>query len=119
MVTRTQCLARAAFVSIEARNEARKLDKDFRSFAKSFPALIHACGLAQAVAFALAKKHNDYLGDLIEVLKDVGHSRITSPAELRRLVCELDVSAYLRLSRDALDAAGWLKRYVEALAEDH
>ena len=30
----------------------------------------------------------------------------------------LPVAAYVRLSRDALDAAVWLKRYVEALFED-
>ena len=113
MNTRSQCLARAAF----ARINARKPDKEFSSFAKAFPALIHACGLAQAVAFALAKKRNAYLDDLTEVLNAGGHSGINSPVELRRLACELHVPAYLRLSRDAISAASWLKRYVEALGE--
>ena len=49
-----------------------KPDKEYVSFAKKFPALIHTCGLAQAVAFALAKKEANYIADLSEVLKAAG-----------------------------------------------
>ena len=56
--TRGQKLAQAAFPCIEQRHSSlnEKQFKEYTSFAKKFPALIHTCGLAQAVAFALAKK---------------------------------------------------------------
>ncbi len=42
----------------------KEFDEYHESFAKKFPALIHTCGLAQAVAFALAKKETGYVEDL-------------------------------------------------------
>ncbi len=92
-------------------------DKDFQTFAKRFPALIHTCGLAQAVVFGMAKGRNAYLEDFTEVLRAGGHPEITSLQELRRQACEQSMVAYLRLSRDAINAASWLKRYVEAIGE--
>ena len=49
-------------------------NKEYVSFAKKFPALIHTCGLAQAVAFALAKggQQGVYAEDLAAVLQTVG-----------------------------------------------
>jgi len=97
-----------------------QLHKDYVSFAKKFPALIHTCGLAQAVAFARAKgkQQEEYAIDLGAVLKEGGHPAISSVESLARLTREESVSGYLRLSRDAIDAAVWLKRYVEAASPD-
>jgi CRISPR-associated protein Cmr5 len=92
----------------------RKPGEAFRSFAREFPSLVHSCGLAQAVAFARAKKHETYLQDLAAVLKEIGHAEAASPEGLERATREHAVPAYVRLSRNALQAAGWLKRYVEA-----
>ena len=117
--TRSQKLAQAAFPAVQNRKET--LDPkgfgDYTSFAKKFPALVHACGLAQAVAFAVAKKETEYLTDLAAVLKGGGHTKMENGSALAEQTRCLPVSGYLRLSRDAIDAASWLKRYVEALGD--
>ncbi len=118
--TRSQKLAQAAYARIALHtNSGRKNpDKEYVSFAKKFPALIHTCGLAQAVAFALAKKHTDYIADLTEVLRAADHSEMTGQDPLDRHARTQQLTGYLRLSRDAINAASWLKRYVEAATPD-
>ena len=105
--TRSQRFAQRAYQQIRAR----KPNDEYSSFARSFPSLIHMCGLAQAIAFAKAKKKNDYVKDLAEVLS-------TQAETLEKDSREQPVAVYIRLSRNALEAAGWLKRYVEAMKED-
>jgi CRISPR-associated protein Cmr5 len=114
--TRSQKLAREAY----ARIDSRKPSADYVSVAKRFAAMIHSCGLAQAVAFALAKKshHKDYLEDLVMVLTRGGHQNLASAQALATATREQSVPSYLRLSRDAIEAAVWLKRYVEAIGEE-
>jgi len=118
--TRSQRLAQAALPRIQSRMQGlrEKAFDEYRSFVKKFPALIHTCGLAQAVAFALAKQENDYIEDLAAVLRDSGHPEITSAQTLHERARTQPLSGYLRLSRDAINAAGWLKRYVEAAGEE-
>jgi CRISPR-associated protein Cmr5 len=112
--TRSQKLAQAAFARIAKYG---KPNKEYVSFAKRFPALIHTCGLAQAVAFALAKKESGYVEDLAAVLNGSGHPEIDTALILHEQTRSLQLSSYLRLSRDAISAASWLKRYVEAAGE--
>jgi hypothetical protein len=80
--TRSQKLAQAAYSQIAVRtgNGQKKPEKEYVSFAKKFPALIHTCGLAQAVAFALAKKEAIYVTDLAEFGRDAAH--VTGPIRL-------------------------------------
>jgi CRISPR-associated protein Cmr5 len=105
-------------IAIHTKNGSRKPDKEFVSTAKKFPALIHTCGLAQAVAFALAKKDAEYIGYLAAVLKAAGHADVTDHQALDNQARTQPLSVYLRLSRDAINAASWLKRYVEAAGEE-
>lgn len=113
--TNTQKMAQAAYQRIVQRIVQRKPNKEFASFARGFPSLVHSCGLAQAVVFAKSKGHHEeYLEDLAAVLGAIGHSEANSPDALERTIREQSVAAYVRLSRNALQAAGWLKRYVEA-----
>lgn len=118
--TRSQKLAQAAYsqIAIHTQNGKRKPDKEFISTVKKFPALIHTCGLAQAVAFALAKKDSEYIGYLAAVLRAAGHAALTDHAKLDHKARTEPLSVYLRLSRDAINAASWLKRYVEAAGEE-
>jgi CRISPR-associated protein Cmr5 len=113
-LTNSQKMAQAAYKQITDR----KPDKEFASFARSFPSLIHACGLAQAVAFARAKKRDAYLTDLTAVLAAAGHADAATAERLEAAIRESSVAAYVRLSRNALQAAGWLKRYAEAGAPE-
>lgn len=115
--TNSQKMAQAAYASIHLRASPGVPEK-YASFARSFPSLAHTCGLAQAVAFAKAKGHGQYLDDLAAVLKEIGHAEAASADSFERAMREHPVPAYVRLSRNALQAAGWLKRYVEAVAPE-
>ncbi|GAB4137154.1 MAG: type III-B CRISPR module-associated protein Cmr5 [Thermogutta sp.] len=114
-ITRSQRIAQTAYSRIAARGTP---NKEYVARAKRFPALIHTCGLAQAVAFGMAKEFSDYLEDLAAVLQAAGDSEIRSVGDLDRFARSRPLVQYLRLSRDALTAASWLKRYAEALGED-
>jgi CRISPR-associated protein Cmr5 len=118
MHTRSQKFAQAAYPRIQTRHTSlqAKQFKEYVTFAKKFPALVHTCGLAQAVAFAVAKKETDYISDLSEVLRASGHAELTAPTSLLLCSQSAQLGDYMRLSRDAISAASWLKRYVEAVA---
>jgi len=111
--TNSQKMAQAAY----GRIRQRQPEREFVSFTRSFPSLVHSCGLAQAIAFAKAKGHDQYLQDLAEVLGAVGHSEAVTADKLEQATRECDVPGYIRLSRSTLQAAGWMKRYVEAVEE--
>lgn len=117
--TRSQKLAQEAYARVEQRKNGKAFS-EYTTFAKKFPALIHTCGLAQAVAFALAKKGvpSEYTADLAAVLNAGGHTEVTDATSLDAHTRADAVPSYLRLSRDAIDAAVWLKRYAEALSEE-
>lgn len=117
---RSQRIAQAAFAAVERRSDAAYL-----GFARSFPTLIHTSGLAQAVAFALAKgvsqrEKRQLIDDLCQVLHVSGCGWLQNVAAadgdaLDFQARSVDVTSYLRLTRQALQAATWLKRYAEAL----
>ena len=114
--TRSQQLAELAFKQVSQVDLQTKGDKNAREkyigFAKRFPSLIHSCGLAQAVAFAQSKAPDRFVNDLREVMNcDKQEPAFT--AEIR----SSDLPRYLQLSRTALQAAGWLKRYAEAILD--
>ena len=120
VATRSQKMAQEAFARVKGRDA---VTEEYRSFAREFPTLVHQCGLAQAVAFAQAKApkseaHRDYGNDLAAVLTKAEHADVATGAALATCSCSLAVSGYIRLSHDALDAANWIKRYVEALFDD-
>ena len=108
--TRSQRVAEAAFNAVEGRATEPKKDK-YLAFAREFPTLIHTCGLAQATAFALAKGkvHGLLLDDLAKV------SRGEDGKQFQKTVREAPLMDYLALTREALFAATWIKRYAEAL----
>lgn len=106
VATRNQEMAQRAFAAVKRR----VADPAYASFAKPFPALIQAAGLCQAVAFARVKRPA-VLEDLVATIG--AEQTIDAFAEHCR---EADVVTYVRLSRTALQAASWLKRYVESLA---
>lgn len=115
-------MAQAAYDCIANRNSGIP-SREYTTFAKKFPALVHTCGMAQSVAFAQAKgkkesNYLDYLSDLALVLQAAGNSVITVE-ELASQSRTNELTAYLRLSRNGLKAASWLKRYVEVANEDN
>ena len=111
---RSQVWAERAFARVDERLKDNHKSPKYVEFAKRFPSLIHACGLNQALAFALAK-NPVLLDDLAWVL---GREAEPAGEGLVTTVHRAEVAEYLQLSRDALTAAGWLKRYAEALRPD-
>jgi CRISPR-associated protein Cmr5 len=126
MLTRGQQAAQKAFAAVKQRLDTHEGDGDpakgylskYLSFARAFPTLIHTSGLAQATAFALAKgeEKGDVLGDLALVLGRGEAKGADFVAEARgEPGPAADLAGYIHLSREALSAASWLKRYAEAL----
>jgi CRISPR-associated protein Cmr5 len=101
--------AQVAYSCVSSRPRG---DKDYVQLAKKFPALVHNCGLAQAIAFVRAKENatgDDYVTHLTKTMgeeEDIGNS--SRSAHLMK---------YQHLTREAIESATWLKRYSEALLE--
>jgi len=112
--TTNQKMAREAYARITRRKPGEK----YASFAREFPVLVHSRGLAQAVAFALAKGEHqqEYVDDLAAVLRRAGWEQMGDARRLSQETHSQPVTHYLRLSRSVLAAAVWLKHYVEANA---
>lgn len=105
MITKEQLMAQAAFLSVSERQKDKNSFDEYKSFALSFPALIHSCGLVQAIAFARAKNKNDFINDLEKVFMAVDKS-----GNLQSRSREADIIEYTRISRNAISAASWIKR---------
>ena len=103
--TRQQQWAERAYQQVSKVAPAE--GKEYKSFSASFPALVHGCGLCQALAFAHAKSKTTYLNDLAKVLG-------TTIEPLMDESRAANTPRYQLLSREVMEAAAWLKRYAEA-----
>jgi len=110
MVRTTKQQVRAKKAS-ECFSSEKNVRDDYRQFAKKFPALVHSCGLAQAVAFAQAKDKDDYLDDLAGVMG------IMNGQVLGTISLAVDLVEYQQKTREAIECATWIKRYAEATEE--
>ena len=119
MPTRDQQRAQQAFSAIEAYKDRPEKEKaDYKSLVLGLPALIHDCGLCQAVAFLQAKKkghHHRVLSDLCRML--LGKTESERHDMLGTEVRHAELPRYQQLSMDALRCAEYLKRYAEAFLE--
>ena len=113
MSIRTQKYAQAAYpMVVEIQNSAGTLETNYRSVALNFPTMIMQSGLAQAIGFLMAKnkeEHQKLLSHLAELLG------FKSSEELHQEVLKSELKQYQLLTRQALDASSWLKRYTQAL----
>lgn len=108
-LTRQQRRAQVAYKCVLSRSKG---DENYNQIAKKFPALVHNCGLAQAIAFVLAKEGPTgevYIGHLTSTMGEADDIGNTSRGA--------DMMKYQRLTREAIESATWLKRYSEALLE--
>lgn len=118
--TRDQRMAGTALTRVQEAATDPAFRKKYRSRAMSFPAMVLQAGLAQSTGFLLAKsggkvrgdEYGQYLDDLAQV---TGHP--DGKALAKRAIDE-DVAGYRLLTRDVLDAAGWIKRMSQALIFD-
>ena len=106
-MTKEQSMAQKAFLRVSERQSESDFN-DYKSFALTFPSLIHSCGLVQAISFACSKKKNKYLEDLQAVFNEI------DTGDLAQRSREALIMEYMRISRHALSAASWIKRYCQA-----
>jgi CRISPR-associated protein Cmr5 len=91
-----------------------KKAREYRSFAKSFPTLIHTCGLCQAIVYAQAKSEQSkkVLDDFVQILEPQNQTELFIESTREKKMLD-----YTILSRQAMRAADWLKRQASALIE--
>lgn len=116
MNTRSRQHAANAHACVHNKIEHEYASK-YRALALSFPIMVLQSGLAQATGFLQAKSSGDneyqlYLSDLAGIL---GKS---SGENLHQAVIDSSLPDYQQLTRQALDASGWLKRYAQALLKE-
>jgi len=89
----------------------------YRALALSFPIMVLQSGLAQATGFLRAKSsgENEYQRYLTDLASILGKG---SGENLHKTVIDSSLPDYQQLTRQALDASGWLKRYAQALLKE-
>ncbi len=113
--TRSQEWAERACLKVRQRNETLNDNqkKEYASFAKRFPALVHSSGLAQAIAFAQSRgtgQSDKVLEDVASVLLNPG-----TPDQLGEKARKATVVEYMRLTHEVIQVASWVKRFAEAI----
>lgn len=119
MKMRAHCVAAAAYERVAARQTADNTKK-YGAIVHKLPGMILQNGLAQATGFLLAKgssapEHLLVLDDLNAVLCAGDAVKTSDRDTLHRQIIAADLQQTLKLTRQALEAAGWLKRYVQGL----
>lgn len=114
---RGHVVAQKAYDCVNVRiNFDRK--KEYGSLAHKLPVLILQNGLAQATGFLLAKNTDAHLAlmdDLAAVLGKQAAGAQSAGKILHAEIIQADVTQTMLLTRRSLEAAGWLKRYVQGV----
>lgn len=113
MHTRQQKKAQIAFKCI---SEAKISDrKTYLNFAKKFPVLVHNCGLAQSIAYINKNNSDDKISTYLKHLSSV--MSLKENDNLLKKSRNVELIEYQQLSKEATEAATWIKRYAEILLE--
>jgi CRISPR-associated protein Cmr5 len=122
--TRDQNRAQAAWRKIDdgrALAGDGRYGDDYKTQCRKLPALIHNCGLCQALAFLEAKGAGTDGGiHFRQVLNDL--ASVSGLAEdgpkLATKARTANVREYQRMTTEAMASAEWLKRYAEAALKE-
>lgn len=112
---RTHRMARCAYECVIAHQNA-DYKKPYGALAHKLPGMILQNGLAQATGFLLAKGKEEHLvlmDDLLAVLRTSHISTAETGAALHQQIIDANLEQTMRLTRSALEASGWIKRYVQ------
>lgn len=117
MQIRTHKYAEEAFPLIKAIKDKTlkqalddsKFEAKYRTLALNFPTMIMQSGLAQAIGFLMAKGKDEHQIILQHI------QTILDRPNLHADILASDIGQYQLLTRQALDATAWLKRYTQAL----
>lgn len=118
--SRDQKRAQAAYRAVsDAKSQAWR--KDYGRQCLRLPALIHQCGLCQAIAFFQAKggevgdkKGKEYFHQVLQDLAVVSGLERSAEKFAERARSE-DMKTYQWMTGEAMASAQWLKRYAEAV----
>jgi CRISPR-associated protein Cmr5 len=114
---RSHRVAQSAYSVVDARKTFAE-QKVYGALAHKLPILILQNGLAQATGFLLAKgkaEHLALLDDLTMVLRETGETGCNNPSGMHQTVIAADTPKTMHLTRRALEASGWIKRYVQGV----
>ncbi len=113
MKIRTHKYAELAYPLV-LKIQGDSVEAKYRTLALTFPSMIMQSGLAQAIGFLMAKNKEEHkvLLEHIAILLNKN-----DPSVLYQAILKSSVTEYQLLSREALDASAWLKRYTQALLE--
>lgn len=90
-------------------------DQDkYKALARNLPVLIRTAGLAQALAFVDSPSADPLHRLLLEHLNETVNGGQSLSASCRTV----QLSEYMRLTRDTLDALLWFKRFAESILGD-
>jgi len=116
MQIRTHKYAEDAFPLVKSMigsdTDRKKLEAKYRTLALNFPTMIMQSGLAQAIGFLMAKGKDEHKIILGHIEKILGRPNLHAD------ILSSDIKEYQLLTRQALDAAAWLKRYTQALLKN-
>lgn len=122
MNLRTHRVASAAYRLVEGRKNqlTREQQKKYGAIAHKLPGMILQNGLSQATGFLLAKsprypEHGYLLEDLNHTLRAGGTLDRPDLETLHQAIIEANLEQTLKYTRHALEATGWLKRYVQGV----
>lgn len=83
----------------------------YRTLALTFPTMIMQSGLAQAIGFLMAKDEAHHQKMLAHLKKLLNNDNLYAD------ILRSDITTYQKLTRDAIEASSWLKRYTQALLD--
>ena len=125
MNVRAHAVARAAYERVAGRRDEKGrhgVNKEkYGALAHKLPGMILENGLAQATGFLLAKgtpehsEHRALLDDLYVVVRAAETKTTGDGSHLHQEIIDSDVDGTLMLTRQSLEAAGWLKRYAQGV----
>lgn len=110
MAIRSKKYAELAYPLVE-KIKGTETEAKYRTLALTFPTMIMQSGLAQGIGFLMAKdeaRHQKMLAHLKKLLNN---------DNLYADILRSDITTYQKLTRDAIEASSWLKRYTQALLD--
>lgn len=114
---RAHAVASIAWERVNARRDDPHR-QEYGALAHKLPGMILQNGLAQATGFLCARNeaaHRALLEDLNAVLRGSGAVRTDNGLALHEHVIGRDMTETAKLTRRALEAGSWIKRYVQGV----
>ena len=122
MQTIQQQRAKYALKAVQDADKNKQITpKEFKSYASSFPAMIHMNGLGQAAAFFYSKgekdsEHRALYCILSEWLKQ--KNQPYADLDLLEGITQKDMQTYRLAQMEALALMDWVKKFSKAFVED-